>query len=116
MATKRTNMRRTLAAVVLAATALLTAPTASADGTISDMVETTGAKEMPFWAYLYDNGFGYLDSERVYQDSKSICASRDLGTAEGKIVEMLEGRGYGLNEAQAIVIATGYSSSAHPIC
>lgn len=110
------NAKAALAAAVLAVAAVLTSPIATADGTISDMVENTGAKEMPFWAYLYDNGFGYLNSQQVYQDSKSVCASRSTGTAEGKIVQMLQARGYKLNEAQAIVVATGYSNSAHPIC
>ncbi len=41
--------------------ALLSPPTAAAEtGTITEMVETSFAEEMPFWAYLYDNGFGYL--------------------------------------------------------
>ncbi len=109
-------MKQLFGALALVIAAFLSAPTAGADGTIADMVENTGAREMPFWAYLYDNGYGYLNSQQVYQDSKSVCVSRSIGTAESSIVQMLKARGYSTNEAQAIVIATGYSNSVHTIC
>ncbi len=102
--------------VALAAAGALSAPTAAADGTISEMVENSGAREMPFWAYLYDNGFGYLDSQGVYRDSQIVCANHAAGVPDSQIVGLLEIRGYTLNEAQGIVIATNYDSNAHPIC
>jgi hypothetical protein len=106
-----------LAATALAFGAMSSAPLAAADdGTISDMVENTGAREMPFWAYLYDNGFGYLSSDGVYRDGRIVCANRAEGVPDSQIVGLLETRGYSLNEAQAIVIATNYESNVHPFC
>ena len=95
---------------------LLTAPRASADGTITDMVDNTGAREMPFWAYLYDNGFGYLQTTTASREGKVVCANRQAGVPNSQIVGLLQTRGLSLNEAQAIVIATDYESNAHPFC
>ncbi len=109
-------MNRTLVAIALATTALLFAPNAAADGTIADMVENTGAREMPFWAYLYDNGFGYMQTSTASSEGKIVCANRAAGVPNNQIVGLLQDRGLGLNEAQAIVIATDYESNAHPFC
>lgn len=109
-------MRHLLAAWAVSAAALLTAPIASADGNISDMVENSGAYEMPFWAYLYDNGFGYMQTSTASQEGRIVCANRAAGVPNSQIVGLLEDRGLKLNEAQAIVIATDYESKAHPFC
>ena len=92
------------------------APAEPAKGSIADLVENTEAEEMPFWAYLYDNGFGYLDRERVSNDSKIVCANRKAGLPENQIVELLKIRGYSASEAQAIVAAASIETIAHPIC
>lgn len=96
--------------------ALLSAPIAAADGTVADLVENTGAAEKPFWAYLYDNGFGYLHSARVNTDGNLVCANREAGVPDSRIVELLERRGFAPNEAQAIVNATKNVNIADPMC
>lgn len=101
---------------VAVAALILCAPSAGADGTISDMVENTGAREMPFWAYLYDNGFGYMDTTSARHEGEIVCANRKAGVPNSQIVGLLQSRGLKLNEAQAIVIATDYQSNAHPFC
>lgn len=109
------NTRAALGAA-MTAVALLAAPTATADGTITDMVDNSGAHEMPFWAYLFDNGFGYMQTSTASQEGKIVCANRAAGVPSSQIVGLLEDRGLKLNEAQAIVIATDYESNAHPFC
>ena len=108
--------RKIVAALALAAGAFLAAPVAAADGTISDMVQNTGAREMPFWAYLYDNGFGYMQTSVASGQGEIVCANRAAGVPNSQIVGLLQDRGLKLNEAQAIVIATDYESNAHPFC
>lgn len=109
--------RNAAAAIALAVAALLSAPTAAAEtGTITEMVDTTFAEEMPFWAYLYDNGFGYLQTSTASNEGRIVCANRAAGVPNSQIVGLLQDRGLELNEAQAIVIATDYKSNAHPFC
>ena len=98
------------------AVAIGLAPVAAADGTIADMVENTGAAESPFWSYLYDNGFGYLDSQMVYRDGKIVCANSEAGVPPGQIIQLLKLRGYSMNEAQAVVLAASDTSSVHSFC
>jgi hypothetical protein len=71
--------RQRLAALASAAAAFLAAPVAAADGTISDVVQNTGAREMPFWAYLYDNGFGYMQTSVASGQGEIVCANRAAG-------------------------------------
>lgn len=71
---------------------------------------------MPFWAYLYDNGFGYMQTDTAYGEGKVVCANRNAGVPNNQIVGLLRDRGLTLNEAQAIIIATDYKSDAHPFC
>lgn len=104
------------AAGLMSAVTFPAAPHALADGTISDMVENSGAREMPFWAYLYDNGLGYMDVNTALNEGKIVCANRQAGVPNSQIVGLLETRGLTLNEAQALVIATDYKSNAHPFC
>lgn len=34
---------------------------------------------MPFWAYLYDNGFGYMDTTSAHHEGEIVCANRQAG-------------------------------------
>lgn len=112
MHVRQATVRLTATVIV----AVLFAPTAEADGTISDTVENSGAHEMPFWAYLYDNGFGYMDTDTAYREGKIVCANRQAGVSDSQIVGLLEARGLNFNEAQTLFIATNYASNAHPFC
>ncbi|MCH9667959.1 MAG: hypothetical protein K0U76_13690 [Actinomycetia bacterium] len=97
--------------------ALLSAPAAAADGTIADTIDNPGVAEKPFWAYLYDNGFGYLNSARVDTDGKLVCANRAAGVPDSRIIDLLERRGFAPNEARAIVTATVYDDDGgQPLC
>lgn len=80
------------------------------------MVENTGAAESPFRSYLYDNGFGYLDSQMVYRDGKTVCANAASSVPPGQIIQILKMRGYSVNEAQAIVLAASDTSLVHSFC
>ena len=104
------------AAVIFGGIAIGLAPAAAADGTIADMVENTGAAESPFWSYLYDNGFGYLDSQMVYRDAKIVCVNSEAGVPPGQIIQLLKLRGYSVNEAQAVVLAASDTTSVHSFC
>ena len=95
---------------------LITAPMAGAD-TINEMVENTGALEMPFWSYLYENGFGYLDAQRVSNDGKIACANRKAGVPPDQITPLLALRGYTAEEARGIVLAEqSGQDSIHSVC
>ncbi|RWA16573.1 hypothetical protein MBRU_07560 [Mycolicibacterium brumae DSM 44177] len=81
------------------------------------MVNNSGARESPFWSYMADNGFGYLDAQRVSNDSKIVCANRQAGVTPAQITGLLESRGYTNTEAQGIVAAEQASStSVHSVC
>lgn len=110
------SLAAAVAAAALLAGCLLAAPSAAADGTITDTVENTGAGESPFWSYLYNNGFGYLETQRVYRDGKIVCANRETGVPPDQIVQLLKMRGYTINEAQAIVLAAQDTRSIHSFC
>jgi hypothetical protein len=102
--------------VMVATLGLVTAPLAGAE-TINDMVQNTGALEMPFWAYLYENGYGYLDAQRVSYDGNIACANRKAGVPPYQITPLLESRGYTADEALAIVLAeSSGSESVHTFC
>ena len=90
--------------VMVATLGLATAPVAGAD-TINEMVENTGALEMQFWSYLYENGFGYLDAQRVSNDGKIACANRKASVPPDQIAPSLASRGYTEKEARGIVLA-----------
>ena len=112
------RLRRLTAGCVMAITlGLVTAPLAGAD-TIDQLVQNTGARESPFHAYLEDNGFGYLDAQRVYNDSQIICANKGAGVPPYQVIPLLQSRGYTADEAQAIVAAekAASESGAHPWC
>lgn len=110
-------MRRLLAGCVTVATlALVTAPVAGAD-TINELVENTGALEMPFWSYLYNNGFGYLDAQRVSNDGKIVCVNRKADVPPNQITQLLTSRGYTEEEARSIVLAEqSGQDSVHSVC
>ena len=89
---------------------------ASAD-TIDEMVKGTGALESPFWRSLYENGYGYLDAQRVSNDGKIACANRQAGVPPYQITPLLQSRGYSSEEAWAIVLAEDAArESAHAVC
>jgi hypothetical protein len=102
--------------VMVATLGLVTAPVAGAD-TINEMVENTGALEMPFWSYLYESGFGYLDAQRVNNDGKIACANRTAGVPPDQIAPLLASRGYTEKEAWGIVLAEqSGQDSVHSVC
>lgn len=104
--------------LVLVAAAVLTAPVASADGTINDM-EGRGPLEQPFYGYLYRSGYGYLDSARAGADGKIACVNDEAGVAVGQIISLLEARGNSTDEARAIVFAMqkqNASDAYEPLC
>jgi hypothetical protein len=110
---------RPLAAGCLIAVALglATAPPAGAD-TIDEMVHNSGALESPFWSYLYKNGFGYLDAQRVNNDGQIACANRKAGVPPYQVIPLLQARGYTAPEAQGIVLAEERASESQgfPVC
>ncbi|MBX7435574.1 hypothetical protein JDV09_26300 [Mycobacterium sp. Y57] len=110
-------MRGLLLSCALAAVVGLTgAPLASAD-TIDEMVKGTGALESPFWRSLYENGYGYLDAQRVSNDGKIACVNRQAGVPPYQITPLMQSRGYTSEEAWAIVLAEeAASESAHAVC
>jgi hypothetical protein len=111
-------MRRLTAACVMVITVGLgAAPLAGAD-TIDQMVHNSGALESPFWRYLYENGFGYLDAQRVNSDGQIACANRKAGVPPYQIIPLLKSRGYTAAEAQGIVLAeqAASESQAFPVC
>ena len=86
--------------------------------TIDQMVHNSGALESPFWSYLYKNGFGYLDAQRVGYDGSIACANRKAGVPPYQVIPLLESRGYTAGEAQGIVLAeeSASESQAFPVC
>ena len=89
---------------------------ASAD-TINEMVQNTGALESPFWRQLYENGYGYLDAQRVNNDSKIVCVNRQAGVPPYQITPLLQSRGYTETEAWELVLAEMTASdSVHSVC
>lgn len=112
----RTASSVAAAGVMTAALGLAAAPAAHAD-TITEMVKNTGALESPFWAYMYENGFGYLDAARVSNDGKIACVNRKAGVPGDQIAALLQIRDYTAKEATAIVAADrSGSTSVHSFC
>ena len=113
--------RSLLSTAVCCATAVLggilaSAPLAAADS-IDEMVQNTGALESPFWRHMYEDGLGYLDAQRVSNDSKIVCANRKAGVPAFQIAPLLESRGYSNQEARGLILAeVSASVSAHSIC
>jgi hypothetical protein len=111
-------MRRLSACCVMAATlGMATAQLAGAD-TIDEMVHNSGALESPFWRYLYEHGYGYLDAQRANSDGMIACANRKAGVLPYQVIPLLKSRGYTGAEAQGIVLAeeTASESQAFPVC
>jgi hypothetical protein len=94
-----------------------TTPMAVAD-TIDEMVRNSGALESPFWSYLYNNGYGYLDAKRVNDDGQIACANRNAGVPPDQVIPLLQSRGYTAREARGIVLAeqAASKSQAFPVC
>ena len=111
-------MKRLSATVALVAVTLLAAPTAAADGTISDF-ETTGQLELPFYGYLYRNGFGYLDAQKALSDGTFACVNDLNGVPLEQLFSLVQSRGNSADEAQAIVFAmqkANNSDAYEPLC
>jgi hypothetical protein len=103
-------------AVALVAAAVITAPIALADGTIS---EIGGPLEQPFYGYLYRNGYGYLYAEKALTAAKVACAQDSAGDPLQALVTGVEQRGFTADEAQAIVFAMqkqNNSDAYEPLC
>lgn len=108
--------RTAFTSFALAATAIFTAPTAAADGTIS---EIGGPLEQPFYGYLNRNGYGYLDAQKATADGKIACVNDLQGVPVNQIISLLEMRGNSADEAQAIVFAMqkqNNSNAYEPLC
>ncbi|PRC43028.1 hypothetical protein C6A85_000000107460 [Mycobacterium sp. ITM-2017-0098] len=106
-----------MVAAALVAIGGAAAPSAGAD-TITEMVENTFAEESPFWSYLYDNGYGYLDAKSVSNDGKIACVNRKAGVPPYQVTDLLVARGYTPVEAGGIITAeqAASESRAHPVC
>lgn len=112
------RMRRLTAGCAMAITlGIVTAPLAGAE-TIDQMVQDNpGSLESPLWRQLHENGYGYLDVQRVNNDSKIVCANRKAGVPPYQIEPLLQSRGYTATEAQAIVLAEMTASeSTFAVC
>ena len=99
-----------------ASAAVVTAPIASADGTIS---EIGGPLEQPFYGYLYSNGYGYLYAEKAMTAAKVACAEDVAGDSLEQIVSGVQERVFTAAEAQAIVFAMqkqNNSDAYEPLC
>ncbi len=107
----------TVGCVVLASLGLGAIPSAHAE-TIDEMVHSTFALESPFWAYLYENGFGYLDADRTFTDGTTACENRKARIPQDEVTSSLQARGYTAEEARAIVLAEldASDSLAHYVC
>ena len=108
-------LKQTIAAVAAAA-ALVTAPYASADGTIS---EIGGPLEQPFYLYLYRNGYGYLYAQKAMTAATVACAQDLAGDSLQQLLSGVQQRGFTASEAQAIVFAMqkqNNSDAYEPIC
>lgn len=78
-----------------------------AQGTIDQIVQNMRGQtpESRFIAYLWENGFGYLDIQRVWDDGNIACQNRKAGVPPTQVIPLLQSRGYSESEAQALVIA-----------
>ena len=102
----------------LVAAALVVAPPAAADGTINDF-QTTGQLELPFYGYLYRNGFGYLDAQQALSDGAFACVQDLNGVPLDEVISLVQTRGNSADEAQAIVFAmqkANNSDAYEPFC
>jgi hypothetical protein len=79
-------------AVAMTVVGLLTAAPAHADGA-------------PFLDYLFLNGFGYLDAQRVLSDGAVACVNDRHDVPVELNVLMLTSRAYTEDEAKAVVAA-----------
>jgi hypothetical protein len=107
---------RAFAALLVAVAAVLTAPTAAADGTIS---EIGGPLEQPFYGYLNRNGYGYLYAQKALTAAKVACAQDAAGDPLQELISGVQQRGFTPDEAQAIVFAMqkqNNSDAYEPIC
>ena len=103
-------------AIAIVGAFLASAPPAVADS-IDEMVQNTGALESPFWRHMYEDGLGYLDAQRVSNDSKIVCANRKAGVPAFQIAPLLASRGYSNQEARGLILAeVSASVSAHSVC
>ena len=64
-----------------------------------------GCAGEPVLEGLLRNGLGYLDAQRVNDDSKIACVNRKAGVPPYQIAPLLESRGYTEHEAWSIVLA-----------
>ena len=107
---------RTITVTAVAVAAVVTAPVASADGTIS---EIGGPLEQPFYGYLYRNGYGYLYAQKATTAAKVACAQDLAGDPLQQLVSGVQQRGFTAAEAQAIVFAMqkqNNSDAYEPLC
>ena len=84
---------------------VVTAPLAGAE-TIDQVVQKMGGTtpESPVVRYLWQNGFGYLDVNRVHADSVLVCRNRKAGVPSDQIISRLKSRGYSAAEARAMIV------------
>jgi hypothetical protein len=112
------GMVRVGAIVAVVAAGLLAAAPAHADGTINDL-QNTGQLEQPFFNYLFSNGFGYLDAQRVLSDGEVACVNDMHGIPAELNISMLTSRAYTEDEAKAVVAAVhqaDHTDGHAPLC
>ncbi|MFI5507413.1 DUF732 domain-containing protein [Mycobacterium sp. NPDC051804] len=111
------TVRRTALLAAAAAAVSISLPQIASADTIDEMVENTGALESPFWSRLHENGFGYLNAQRVSNDGKIACVNRQAGVPPDQVALLLRSRDYTDAEAWEIVQAEMSSStSVHSVC
>lgn len=87
--------------VAVAVAGLVTAAPAHAEGT-------------PFIDYLFSNGFGYLDAQRVLSDGAVACINDRHEVPVELNILMLTSRAYTEDEAKAVVAAE--RQAIPPLC
>ena len=98
--------------------ALLGAAPAHADGTINDL-QNAGQLDQPFFNFLFSNGFGYLDAQRVLSDGEVACVNDMHGIPAELNISMLTSRAYTDDEAKAVVAAVqqaDHTDGHAPLC
>ncbi len=109
---------KTLVVTAVGVAGLLGAAPAHADGTINDL-QNTGQLQQPFLNYLFSNGFGYLDAQRVLSDGAVACVNDTHGVSAELDISMLTSRAYTEDEAKALVTAmqqADHTGGFPPLC
>jgi hypothetical protein len=115
---RKVSKMRVGVVVAVAVAGLLAAAPAHADGTINDL-QNAGQLDQPFLEYLFSNGFGYLDAQRVLSDGAVACVNDMHDIPVELNISMLTSRAYTEDEAKAVVAAmqqADHTDGRAPLC